>query len=233
MSWTAADSALVAPGHSSASAAAYRIGVYGGAFDPPHLAHVALAKAAIAQADLDLLLVIPTGQAWHKSRTLSPAADRLAMVQLAFEDQAQVKIDGRETLRSGPTYTIDTLEALKQAHPKASFALFIGQDQAAAFTSWHRWRAVLEIATLFVAEREGTISGNGLLNTLNGLLVATKGASPDAGLADSCVQALMLPPMAISATDIRQRASKGLGISHLVPEAVAGYIAQHHLYRTA
>ena len=205
------------------------IGVFGGAFDPPHLAHVALAKAAIEQAKLDQLLVMPTGQAWHKTQALSPARDRTNMAVLAFESLLQVKVDCRETHRTGPTYTIDTLEALQRENLMASFVLFIGQDQAAAFTNWHRWQSVLGIATVFVAGREGTISGNGLCSTLDSLRDAAQGA----GITDHRIKSLLLPPMAISATDIRQRAAKGLGISHLVPEAVAGYIAQHHLYRTA
>ena len=206
-----------------------RIGLFGGAFDPPHLAHVALAKAAIEQAELDQLLVMPTGQAWHKARPLSAAPSRLEMATIAFGSLTKVRVDGRETERTGPTYTIDTLEALVGEYPQASMALFLGLDQAAAFTTWRRWQQVLSSATVFVAEREGTISGNSTLNTLDSLREAVQGA----GLGANCVQSLILPAMAISATDIRQRAAKGLGISHLVPEAVAGYIAQHHLYRTA
>jgi nicotinate-nucleotide adenylyltransferase len=181
------------------------------------------------QAQLDLLLIFPTGQAWHKTRPLSPAIDRIAMARLAFRELPSVQVDERETKRIGPTYTVDTLEALQRENPQAALSLFIGQDQAAAFTSWHRWQAVLEVATVFVAEREGTISGNGGLNTFDSLRDALQGA----GRAANGLQPLMLPPMAISATDIRHRATKGLGISHLVPEAVAGYIAQHPLYRTA
>lgn len=205
-----------------------RVGLFGGAFDPPHLAHVALAEAAVEQTQLEQLLVIPTGQAWHKARTLSSANLRLAMARLAFQSLTKVKVDGRETERNGPTYTIHTLEALQIENPQASWVLFIGQDQAAAFTTWHRWQDVLSVATVFVAGREGTIGGNGTLNTLDALRKAAKGV----GLSGNCVQPLMLPPMTISATYIRQRAATGLGISHLVPEAVAGYIAQHHLYRT-
>ncbi len=204
-----------------------RIGIFGGAFDPPHFAHVALATAAIEQAHLDQLLVFPTGFAWHKARPLSPATDRLQMARLAFQEISKVGVDGRETERTGSTYTVDTLETLQKEHGGASFALFIGQDQAAAFTTWHRWQAVLEVATVFVAEREDTISRNSCLNVIERL----REAAEDAGLVPSSVQSLTLPPMAISATDIRQRVAKGLGICHLVPEAVASYIAQHHLYR--
>ena len=92
-----------------APAQAKRIGVFGGAFDPPHLAHMALVKTAVADLQLDELRVIPTGQAWHKPRALSPAHHRLAMAQLAFADLPNVLVDPRETQRVGPSYTVDTL----------------------------------------------------------------------------------------------------------------------------
>ena len=86
--------------------AARRIGVFGGAFDPPHNAHVALVRAALSQLALDAFFVFPTGQAWHKPRALSPAADRLEMARLAFSDCPAVTVDQREMLRPGPTYKI-------------------------------------------------------------------------------------------------------------------------------
>ena len=88
-----------------------RIGVFGGAFDPPHNAHVALARAALEQFDLDVLHVIPTGLAWHKSRALSAPEHRLSMARLAFGDIDGVTLDARELQRAGPTYTIETLKA--------------------------------------------------------------------------------------------------------------------------
>ena len=100
-----------------------RIGVFGGAFDPPHHAHVALARAAIEQFELGSLHVIPTGQAWHKARALSAAEHRLAMTRLAFQDDAKVVVDERELQRTGPTFTIDTLEALQAENPQARLYL--------------------------------------------------------------------------------------------------------------
>ena len=88
-----------------------RIGVFGGAFDPPHRGHTALAQAALEHLDLDLLLVVPTGTAWHKSRPLSDAQHRLAMCALAFGDVSRAQIDDCEIVRSGPSYTVDTLQA--------------------------------------------------------------------------------------------------------------------------
>ena len=130
-----------------------RIGFFGGAFDPPHNAHLALAQTAIEQLQLDELKIIPTGFAWHKDRPLSAAEHRLKMARLAFSGLERVSVDDREILREGHSYTIDTLEALQAEEPDAAFFLLIGGDQLAAFTRWHRWQDILSRATVCVAER--------------------------------------------------------------------------------
>jgi nicotinate-nucleotide adenylyltransferase len=185
--------------------------MFGGAFDPPHKAHRALAEAAVQQLQLDELRVVPTGQAWHKDRPLSPARHRLAMAQLAFGDLAKVLVDERELRRTGPTYTVDTLRELRAEHPGAELFLVMGEDQAAAFTSWREWQAIAALATLCVAERPQ--------------------AEPAALPAQIRVHRLALPPMDESATGIRARLTSGQDIAHLVPTGVASYIDQHHLYK--
>ncbi len=112
-----------------------RVGMFGGAFDPPHLAHVALARAAIEQLGLDELRVFPTGMAWHKSRALTPGPHRLEMARLAFAEVPRAIIDPREVRRDGPTYTIDTLRELQRELPQAQLVLVIGADQAEALDS--------------------------------------------------------------------------------------------------
>ena len=139
-----------------------RVGMFGGAFDPPHSAHRALAQAAIEQLGLDVLHVMPTGQAWHKARTLSPAHHRIAMCEAAFGDLPRVRIDPRETARQGPSYTADTLEALRTEYPAATLYLVLGADQLLAFKSWVRWEEVLSLATLAVANRPTNIGAQAL-----------------------------------------------------------------------
>ena len=117
-----------------------RIGVMGGAFDPPHMAHRMLAETALEGLQLDQLRIFPTGQAWHKSPALSPAADRLAMARLAFADLPQVVVDPAELHRSGPTYTLDTLRQLRLDYPHERLFLIIGADQARSFDRWHGWQ---------------------------------------------------------------------------------------------
>lgn len=206
--------------------AAPRIGVFGGAFDPPHNTHVALASAALTQLGLAELRIFPTGDAWHKSRTLSPAADRLAMARLAFGGLPSVVVDARETLRAGPTYTLDTLRELRREFPGAQPVLIMGSDQAAALPQWHGWQEILSIAIVSIAERLESAGSDGSATrfdprTLPGLP------------ADARFETLELPPVDTSATDIRARATRGENIAALVPAAVARYIDQHHLYAPA
>jgi nicotinate-nucleotide adenylyltransferase len=197
-----------------------RIGVFGSACDPPHNAHLALVQAALSQLSLDALIVFPTGRAWHKSRSLSPAADRLAMARLAFAHCPTVTVDAREMLRSGPTYTIDTLVELQAEHPNAQLVLILGGDQAAALPTWHRWQDILKIAIISVAFRDPLALESADFHPQNPL--------PD--LPGGRFQTLQMPPMDLSATDVRRRIAAGLGIDHLVPAGVARYIDQHHLY---
>jgi nicotinate-nucleotide adenylyltransferase len=146
-----------------------RVGLFGGAFDPPHDAHVALARAALDELALDRLHVVPTGDAWHKSRPLSPAADRLAMCRLAFAGLPGVVVDDRELRRAGPTYTVDTLTALRADYPGAELFLQIGADQALAFHGWRRARDIIDIATVSIAVRDDPAKAAGQFDPKNPL----------------------------------------------------------------
>lgn len=202
--------------------ASKRIGVFGGAFDPPHNAHVALAEAAVAQFGLDTLYVVPTGHAWHKSQALSAPAHRLAMARLAFEPIPHVQVDEREVQRPGPTFTIDTLLALQAENPGAHLYLFIGADQFAAFRQWHRWQDIIDLAIICIAGRAQSMPAEPQFEAYE-----SRG---------SRFTLLDLPLMPVSATQIRQLTASGAAtageITRLVPEAVARYISLHQLYRS-
>jgi nicotinate-nucleotide adenylyltransferase len=195
-----------------------RIGIFGGAFDPPHLAHAALVQAAVADLALDELRIVPTGQAWHKAHSLSPAHHRLAMAQLAFGHLPRVVVDPCETQRAGPSYTVDTLTELQQQWPGAELLLVMGEDQARALTSWHDWQQVLRLAIICVAERDD----------LTGF---TPRFVPPKTL-ESRFRRLQIPAMPVSATDIRARIAAHQSVAPLVFEPVARYIDDHHLYQT-
>ena len=203
-----------------------RIGVYGGAFDPPHWAHRALAEAALAQLRLDRLIILPTGQAWHKARPLTDAHHRLAMCLLAFGDLPHTQIDPRETRRSGPSFTADTLQELRQENPGAELLLLLGADQLLAFKTWMRWPEVLHMARLAVANRATRIGTDALDEAHQ---------EADLSRVDVPFIPLDMPLTNISATAVRARFGQPLGRegthAALVPQAVAGYISQHHLYQ--
>ncbi|MBL0418925.1 nicotinate (nicotinamide) nucleotide adenylyltransferase [Ramlibacter sp. AW1] len=190
--------------------------MFGGAFDPPHCAHVALARAAVEQLGLVELRVFPTGQAWHKARALSDNAHRLAMSALAFAAVPRAVVDGRELRRSGPTYTVDTLRELRQEYPDAELVLVIGADQAEALHGWRESAEIPRLATIAIAER------------------ARPAQAPipfDAShVPGGHWEAVELPPMPVSATEVRRRVAAAEDIAHLVPDGVARYIEQHHLY---
>jgi nicotinate-nucleotide adenylyltransferase len=195
-----------------------RIGIFGGAFDPPHAAHVALAQAAVANLQLDTLIVIPTGQAWHKPTQLSPAQHRLAMAQLAFGALPNVLVDPREAMRPGPSYTIDTLRELTLQWPDAQWYLIMGEDQARALPSWREHLEILQLAIICVAERTG-------LTDHKVPFIAPK-------TQETRFLRLQMPAMPVSATEIRIRVAARQDVVPLVFESVARYIDEHHLYQT-
>jgi len=190
-----------------------RIGIFGGSFDPVHLAHVALARTALEQLHLDEVRWIPAGRQWQKTRPLTAAAHRAAMVELAVADEPRFVVDRCELDRSGASYTYDTVRELQAAEPGAQWTLIIGQDQYTGLHTWLGWQKLLERVTLAVANRPGV----------------SLEASPEVAQVDH--EAVALPMMDISSTDIRARVAAGLRVDALVPAAVARYIDQHHLYR--
>ena len=196
---------------------ATRIGLYGGAFNPPHNGHRALARCAIEQLKLDGLYLVPTGQAWHKTTHLAPAHHRLAMTRLNFADFPQAIVDAREIQREGPSYTIDTLTELIAEHPLAEFFLLLGADQAAHFEQWKRWQEIAQLAQLAVAPRQAA------------------GLTPFSSAEwhnRSAIRATLLdmPLASVSATDIRLHIRQGADLSTALQPAVAHYIQHHHLY---
>jgi nicotinate-nucleotide adenylyltransferase len=196
-----------------------RIGVFGGAFDPPHLGHFELAQVAVQQFALDRLVVLPTGHAWHKRRALTAAEHRVAMATLAFAELPQAVVDARETLRAGPSYTVDTLRELQAENPQAQLYLLIGEDQARALTTWHAWEDLPKLAIICVAARADSTGAMGQFDAL-------KAQFPG-------LTVIHMPPRELSATDLRHRAAAGQSLIPLVFESVARYIDQHHLYQSA
>ncbi len=204
----------------------HRVGIFGGAFDPPHMGHHLLAQSALEQLGLDVLHILPTGQAWHKSRPLSPARHRVAMCELAFEDLPKVLIDTREIERQGASYTVDTLLELSEEYPGVALYLIVGADQLLAFKHWVRWPEILDLATLVVAQRSPqVVSQPG----------APLGNASDLSAVDVPFMALKMPLCNVSATTIRARLSSAnygdANLNDLLSADVASYISTHSLYQ--
>ncbi|MDE2628525.1 MAG: nicotinate-nucleotide adenylyltransferase [Burkholderiales bacterium] len=201
----------------NAAHGAKRVGIFGGSFDPVHNAHVALARLALAELWLDELLWVPVGQPWQKQRELAPAPHREAMVRLAIAGEPRFALSRIETQRVGPSYTVETVRELQAARPGVRWFLVIGQDQYAGFHTWHGWQELLGLVTLAVVGRAASGPGG------------KREADPQVLRVPH--EAVALPMMAESSTDIRERLAHGQGIDDLVPAPVARYIARHHLYQ--
>ncbi len=190
-----------------------RVGLFGGTFDPVHLAHVALAQAALSAFQLDELRWIPSGRPWQKERRVTEARHREAMVRLAMGTEPRFELDRIELERPGPSFTLDTVRSFAAAQTATEWVLIIGQDQYAALHTWHDWQLLLGLVTVAVANRPGVL----------------RLPAPEVqAFAHRVVPLAMLD---ISSTEIRHRVSAGQDISQLVPPDVASYIDLHGLYR--
>jgi nicotinate-nucleotide adenylyltransferase len=190
-----------------------RSGLFGGSFDPVHSAHVALARLALDQLGLDEVRWIPAGQPWQKTRRLTAASDREAMVRLAIEGEDRFVLDRIELRRSGVSFTLDTVRELEATTPDTQWVLILGQDQYATLHTWHDWRELIAKVTLAVANRPD----------------AKPEVNPQIALEPH--HSLTLPMMDVSSTEVRRRVAAGESIAGLVPDTVARYIENHGLYR--
>jgi nicotinate-nucleotide adenylyltransferase len=211
-----------------------RIGVLGGAFDPVHKGHIALARKARAFCELDTVKLMPTGVPVHRDATLASAQQRIAMLELARAGDDWLQVDPRECLTHAPSYTYDTAAALRAEHPDAVLFLLIGLDAFLAFDRWHRWQELLELVHLLVAVRPGYTYAScrlerGFRQDVNDRLVANAGAAAQYSAGKILHAALDLPD--ISSTQVRRMVRTGEDVSALVPAGVADYIAATRLYQ--
>jgi nicotinate-nucleotide adenylyltransferase len=222
------------------------IGLLGGSFDPIHVGHIALARAASSALKLDEVQLLPAGQPWQKTQLKTPPEHRLAMTEIAalafpnFPDSAtRLSVNTIEIGSDKPTYTVETLETLykaaaaeKSLKPKR-YVLIIGSDQLRNFATWHRYQDILKFAHIAVTQRE-SVSMQGLPPDVEAL-VSTFGRD---ALSDSLAGSLVyfrMPPVAVSSTALRMalkaNSPQTALVSHLLPAGVFKYIGEHKLYK--
>jgi nicotinate-nucleotide adenylyltransferase len=195
-----------------------RVAVLGGTFDPVHLGHIALATAAREAIGAAEAWLLPARTPALRVEPVAPAHLRLAMLETAVRNTPGLRILDVELRRPGVSYTIDTLEALRQSHPKTEPWWVVGADAARHINDWHRRDELLAILHLAVVQRAGSAHFDEAEARLLGL-----------DLRRTAV--LELTPPAVSATEVRRRVAAGENISRLVPAAVADIIAASGLYR--
>jgi nicotinate-nucleotide adenylyltransferase len=197
------------------------IGVLGGTFDPVHSGHLAIAGAAQAQLGLSQVLFLPAGVPWLKGhRDITPGEWRVAMLELAIAPYPSFHVSRVELERPGHSYTADTLEELKREFGgDANLYFIMGVDALSELPLWHQPQRIIELCYLVAARRPGSRPPD--IESLEGGL---PGASKRVIILDN-------EPVDASSSGIRERVAQNRSIEGLVPDAVAGYIEEHGLYR--
>jgi len=211
------------------------IGILGGTFDPVHLAHLALARAALDRFGLAAVRWIPAGQPPHRAAPRASAADRLAMVRAAIAGEPRFILDASEAESTAPSYTVETLRRLRgEFGPAQPLVLLLGADALRGLPTWHRWEQIFSLAHLAVATRPGYA-----LDDLPAALAAELAARRPAGADFRCAPAggigiFPLSAGTVSATEVRTLIAAGAPdeqLAALLPTAVLDYIHAHRLYR--
>lgn len=207
--------------------------VFGGSFNPIHYGHLLLADDVLERLGADRVVFVPAAEPPHKAAAgLAPAADRYAMVQGAVAGHPRFAVSDVEVRRAGPSYTVDTLEALAPANASPLY-LLIGSETFLDLLSWRAPARIASLARLVVVPRAGSAfdqesaAAQKVLREIGvpGFATVSGGTVPERGVL--LVHAASLP---ISASDLRRRAAEGRSLAYRLPDAVVEYIARHALY---
>ena len=196
-----------------------RLGILGGAFNPPHIGHLVCAQESLLALELGGVMFVPTARPPHRELEDDPGAEeRCELTRLAVDGDERFSVSRIELEREGLSYTSDTLRELRAQRPGDELFLLLGGDRAASLPDWHEPDVVLELATVCVFSRSG-FDRDGVAARLAGLPGAER------------VRYLELPVIEVSSTLLRERVATGRPIRYLVPEAVERRIAERGLYR--
>jgi nicotinate-nucleotide adenylyltransferase len=196
-----------------------KVGLLGGTFNPPHLGHLVMAQEAHARLGLDRVVFMPVYSPPHKVVENEPGVDqRVALCELAVAGDPRFVVSRLEADRPGRSYTVDTLRGLHESSPEDELTFIMGGDMAYSLPTWHEPEAVLSLATLGVAERDGVARAD-ITEHLAGLAGADR------------IRFFDMPRLDISSSLIRRRAAARQPLRYLVPDAVAEYIVSEGLYR--
>jgi nicotinate-nucleotide adenylyltransferase len=200
-----------------------RVGILGGTFNPPHVAHLVCASEAAAQLELDRVVLMPVAEPPHKQAAADDPGGtvRVELCRLAVAGDDRLEVSDLEVLRGGASYTVDTLRELHARAPEDHLTFIVGGDNALGLPTWREPEAVLALATLAVAERSGAVRRD----------IAER---LDEAFGDgSDVRFFVMPRMDVSSTEVRRRVAAGRTIRYLVPDAVREQIARRGLYAGA
>ena len=182
------------------------IGVFGGTFDPIHHGHLILAREACETLELEKMIFVPVAVSPHKiDRTVTPGEIRLEMVRMAIAGESRFEVDDCELRRPPPSFTIDTVQLIRDREREAQIFCFIGEDNVAGLTSWHRFDELRRLVQFVVLDRRG---------------FDAKSDYP-----------VIRRHIDISATDLRKRVAEDRSIRYLVPRAVEEIIRREQLYK--
>jgi nicotinate-nucleotide adenylyltransferase len=197
-----------------------KVGIMGGTFDPPHIAHLIIAEVARVSLELNQVVFIPAGDPWMKSaHTVTSAEKRVEMVSLAIASNPAFVLSLIEVKRPGPTYTVDTIEQLSgEVGYDAGLFLLLGWDSVAELPSWKAPYRISKMARIVAFPRPGFAKPE--------LAELGKGMP---GIAER-IEYIDEPYLSVSSTCIRQRVREGKSVRYLVPDTVGQYIVEHNLY---
>ncbi len=184
-----------------------RVGLIGGAFDPPHNGHLEIANVVQAALQLDEIRFMPTNIPPHKAGSSAAAKDRVAMLRLAIKDEERFSIEENELHRDGPSYTIDTIQALKDIESETQFYFIIGGDMIDYLPKWKRIDELVQLVH-FVGVKRPTYNG----------------------VTSYPIQMVEMDEVDVSSSEIRKRLTLGQSVADLLPKEVLNYIHKHSLY---